>query len=128
MSLQREEPSRYVWVFARPLSWAAVLGLQWVSSGKYPLCHWGLLVTRLEFSTVKSALLADNLDSNLQDFELGTMWELRREEGTHITVEVTRPFKATHARGLWATLQAERIGTTKKSDRQIQQEGRQFLK
>lgn len=47
---------RFVWVFARPLSWAFVFGLQCISHGKYPLCHWGLVVADHEFAAMNKMI------------------------------------------------------------------------
>ena len=42
------ESIRFVWLFARPLSLTTYFPpLGWVSEGKFHLCHWGVMITKL---------------------------------------------------------------------------------
>lgn len=109
-----------VWLFARPLSWANIIpALQFVSDGKFPLCHWGVLVT-------ERLLEVDNVlvhRAVAPGEELGIMYELHRDDSNLNTVHISRPFSSTNLQGEWSSFTAKLIGTTGMSVRDIENHG-----
>src|SRR5438046_1365573 len=116
---------RSVWIFARPIRFATILGFQFVSHGTYPFCHWGVLVTPLNFDTMK-VLLTEPTQSTSgedEDYILGDMWRLSLREENENPVDVIRPFKLSNAREQWNLFSAECVGKTKKTDEEIEKDG-----
>ena len=110
--------TRSVWLFARPLSWADfIIALQWVSDGKYPLCHWGVLVTHLDITDE----FMRRTPSPTEALDLGIMYELRRNDINQNTVNIIRPFSTASAE--WRLFSAKYIGTTEMAHEQIEVEG-----
>ena len=116
---------RSVWVFARPIQFATILGFQFVSHGTYPFCHWGVLVTPLNFGTIKALLTETTQSTSTEDEDhiLGDMWRLSRREENDNPVDVIRPFKLSNAREEWNLFSAECVGMTTKTDQEIEKEG-----
>jgi hypothetical protein len=115
---------RSVWLFARPLSWADfIIALQWVSDGKYPLCHWGVLVTHLDITANDEFMRRTPHTSGIDVLDLGTMYELQRNDINQNTVTVTSPFSTTSLQAEWRLFSAKYIGTTEITLDQIELEG-----
>jgi hypothetical protein len=121
--------TRSVWVFARPLSFARLFSLfEYASYGKFPLSHWGVLVTRRQMNDLKTVLVNGGT-TRLQERaatdgdELGIMWELNRIEGDVNTVNVTRPFTLALLKSDWTRFSAMYLGSTDKYDIEIQNHG-----
>jgi hypothetical protein len=112
---------RSVWIFARPLQFATIFGSQFVSHGKFPFCHWGMLITELDVDTVKE-LLTEH-DMTTEDSSLGEMWELFRRENDSNEIDVTRPFKLSDVGEDWNLFSAEPLGMTTLNNEQIEDEG-----
>src|SRR5271155_1658919 len=113
-----------VWLFARPLSWADfIIALQWVSDGKYPLCHWGVLVTHLDITANDEFMRRGPHISTSEVFDLGIMYELRRNDINQNTVNVIRPFSTKSLEAEWRLFSAKYIGTTETHHDQIELEG-----
>ena len=116
---------RSVWIFARPIQFSTILGFQLVSHGTYPFCHWGVLVTPLNFDTIKSLLTeptelaAESADS----FVLGDMWRLSRHEEEEHKVDIIRSFKLSDIKEQWNLFSTECVGETTKTDEEINQAG-----
>lgn len=120
-----EALKRSVWIFARPLQFATVFGSHFVSHGKYPFCHWGVLITDLEFDAVKQILISTECTTALEDdVILGDMWELFHRENDTNEIDVVRPFKASHIREDWDLFSSEKLGETFATDEEIQAEGK----
>jgi len=114
--------TRSVWLFARPLSWADfIVALQWVSDGKYPLCHWGVLVTHLDITANDEFMRRTPDISPTQALDLGIMYELRRNDINQNTVNIIRPFSTASAE--WRLFSAKYIGTTEMVHEEIEVEG-----
>jgi hypothetical protein len=122
---QKSRNAQYVWILARPLSASSVFPpFEWTSHGKYPLCHWGVLVSSLSVVDVKALLFAMRQTRHTtEDSEIGIMWELEHRVGQLNTVNVTRPFTVSCARKFWNTFNAECVGETTYSRAAIQNEG-----
>jgi hypothetical protein len=117
---------RSVWLLARPLSAVTIFPPFAVTSqNKFPLCHWGVLITKLDVSSIEAAMREVSEESQLvEDLILGIMWELHRTQQNTNTVNVSNPFKLSSLKSEWVTFSAEKIGTTLHSDAQIQREGK----
>jgi hypothetical protein len=117
--------SRSVWLFARPLSLAYMFApAALTSASSLPLCHWGVLVTRLEENVVKHHLYEINrTDSSGLEQELGVMWELHRVEGKVSTTNMTSPLKVRHIQHDWYMFSAQMLGETTWEIENIQEEG-----
>src|SRR5271170_4261780 len=110
-----------VWLFARPLSWADfIIALQWVD-GKYPLCHWGVLVTHLDI-TVNDEFIRRTPHMSSTDVvrDLGVLYELRRNDINQNTVNVIRPFSTASLKAEWRLFSAKYIGVTEIMHEQIE--------
>lgn len=59
----------------------------------------------------------------MQKFDLGVMYELRREDGNWNTVNVTRPFRVSAVREQWGNASATYIGATDMFHDEIEEEG-----
>src|SRR5271154_3675668 len=106
--------TRSVWLFARPLSWADfIIALQWVSDGKYPLCHWGVLVTHMDITANDEFMRRNSPQvlSSPDDQDLGIMYELQRNDINQNTVSITRPFSPAALKAEWRLFSAKKIGT-----------------
>jgi hypothetical protein len=115
---------RSVWIFARPLRFATILGSQFVSHGKYPFCHWGVLITELDFDTVKQLLTdIDQCTPGVEDINVGDMWELFRGDDDKNGINVTRPFRASDVLETWSIFSAEKVGETVLNDDEVQAKG-----
>jgi hypothetical protein len=114
------ETSRGVWIFARPLQFGTIFGSQFVNHGKYPFCHWGVLVTSLDFSTAQQIL--KEIDSERDELGLGTMWEILRDEEGSNRIDAT-DFSVSDAKEQWSMFSAEYLGATGLTDKQMHNEG-----
>ena len=124
-SVNSNENARFVWIFARPLQFATIFGSQFVSHGKYPFCHWGILVTSLDFIAAQKFLTEiETREAECEDTILGDMWELFRGEDNTNTIDVTRAFKLSNVKEEWSVFSAEPLGTTMMTDEEIQNEGK----
>jgi hypothetical protein len=121
--------TRSVWIFARPLSVAKLFSLfEYVSYGKFPLSHWGVLVTQRRVDDLKAVLVNGDTQrfgerSTADSDELGIVWELNRIEGDVNTVNVTRPFTFATLKFNWTRFSAMYLGSTEKDDIEIQSHG-----
>src|SRR5271170_2430807 len=116
--------TRAVWLFARPLSWADfIIALQWVSDGKWPCCHWGVLVTHLDITASDEFMRRTPRTSCTDELDLGTMYELHRNDINQNTVSVTRPFSTTSLQTEWRLFSAKYIGTTEIMHEEVELEG-----
>src|SRR5271167_3003325 len=78
---QRKRPRnrkqrRFAYVLARPLTIADRLHLSFVSEGKLPLCHWGMLVTNMNQGELAEKLRKVYNEQQWSLAPLGTMFEL----------------------------------------------------
>jgi hypothetical protein len=115
-----------VWFFARALSATDVLpALQSLSDGKFPFCHWGVLITTMDISEVMQAIetLRSNDINGLDNMDFGTMYELFRGEGNINSVNISRPVSVKYLRSSWATFSARFAGRTTLSQENIERAG-----
>jgi hypothetical protein len=103
--------SHSVWLLARPLSPALQISLLAdISVGKYPLSHWGILVTHLPTKEV-SELLSHASPSTNPNLVLGDLYESFQEPGRMKSANITSPFCMQHLVS-WARLSMKYVGTT----------------
>lgn len=112
---------RSVWLIARPIQFATIFGFQFVSHGKYPFCHWAVLVTSLDFETIKAALTDSATEKD--DIQLGDLWRISPRDDGKCPLDNIRPFCVSNAKDEWSVFSAEYIGKTSKSDNEIGYEG-----
>jgi hypothetical protein len=72
---KRERRTRSVYILARPIKKAGHLGF--LSEGKFPLCHWSLLVSPYNQRELKNHI-RQGIDS------WGTIFEICNSDGTHV--------------------------------------------
>jgi hypothetical protein len=119
---------RNVWIFARPLS-----GTRWFpvtaksSTGKFHLCHWGILVSEVTVMDVRAISLGRMQNwTSTENVVLGTMYELERL-GDKNTVHISRSFGTLKMNEEWRTVSAEYVGDTAMSDVEISTHGMSTL-
>jgi hypothetical protein len=113
-----------VWLLTRPLSYAiSIRPLATLSFGKHHLCHWGLLVSEMTILDAKVIFLRTLEYGANDDTELGTMYDLCRDEKSRNMVNVKRPFRVSHLRTEWNTFTAQYVGETKMKYGDISIEG-----
>jgi hypothetical protein len=109
-SSTKKRRKRSVYIIARPTTVAGALSS--LSQGKFPLCHWGLLVTRHSESELKTQCLLLNIDDNLESW--GTLFELiRTEKGNKPQI---KDFGPTELLSQWGYACIAYVGKTKSSD------------
>jgi len=112
---------RFIWIFTRPLTIGPELFLPLIASssrGRHALCHWGVLVT----DTSRDLKDLRMIINDIQDLELGTMWELLPTPTGHNQVHRNR-FNISMVSGEWRDFSVEYAGTTTLTDEQISNEG-----
>ena len=92
------------------------------SRGKFPLCHWGVLVTDSTSVDVES-LEIETRELGQTDDRLGVLWELQRTPSDKNTVNVVQPFMLSTLKEQWMDYSAKHIGTTVMSHDEIQRKG-----
>lgn len=117
--------SRSVYVLARPINAAGVFSF--LSHGKFPLCHWGILVSR--FKSLPSEVQAaagletnpySSSSSNLCDRLWGTLFELFRDPVTNENrAHMIEGFGHREITTEWHLVAMSRIGETQYLDPDI---------
>jgi len=74
---KRHALTRFIYLVARPISKAGPFGF--LSEGKLPLCHWGILVSEYDEKAFFE-LLDYQTATNQESLRLGMLFELAREE------------------------------------------------
>lgn len=106
------------------MRFGTIFGSQFVNHGKYPFCHWGVLVTSLDFGTAQRIL--GEIDREMEEMVLGTMWELSRDgDGNMIHAwEIS----VLDVKEQWNMFSAEYLGRTELTDDETQKAGMFQLK
>src|SRR5271170_5121599 len=77
--IEKQIEELHVYVIARPLNVANQLNLSFLSDGKLPLCHWGILFSDYDPNEINCRLSSIMLDQSLSSMSsLGTVIELHR--------------------------------------------------
>ena len=119
-----DQLSKNVWIFAKPLSGASVIPTfitALISRGKFPLCHWGVLITHLTSVDVERLEFRTG-ELGQGDDSFGVLWELNRAPDDKNTVNV-QPFTLLTLKNQWIKFSAKYIGTTTMNHDEIQREG-----
>jgi hypothetical protein len=103
---------RNVYILSRPLSAASHLNLSFLSDGKLPLCHWGVLVSDYDRIELQRHLQSLREDPNHRRSSLGTLIELRRTETNVNTINVIKEFGEIEMSDEWHVMGVKYIGTT----------------
>jgi len=113
-----------VWLVTRPISLESRFSALGISSdGKAHLRHWAVLISELTPLDAQVILQRTRGYFGNDDTDLGTMYELCREEGRYTNVNIIRPFSMETIRKDWGAFSIEFMGTTDKAHDEIKQEG-----
>src|SRR5947207_6055948 len=114
---------RSVYVIARPLHIGG--HLSFLSDGKFPLCHWGLLVTKVKRTEMCNRMRSlENVAHGVSDIKpWGTMFELQRDSHNKNTHNVIYNFEGEEWYIEWKHILMAFIGTTNFSDNRLTKEG-----
>lgn len=118
-----------VWLFTRPIKIATGLGvipLASISDGKDHFRHWGILVSDRTRLDIQAVLLRQRQDGGNDSSDLGTIYELYRDEDNRNNVKVTRPFGTETLRKLrqdWHIVDFQFVGETSMTHETIILEG-----
>jgi len=112
--------SRGVWIFARPMQFGTIFGSQFVNHGKYPFCHWGVLVTSLDFTSAQRIL--GEIDREIDEMVLGTMWDLLRDVDGNNIIHAWE-LSVSDVKEQWNMFSAEYLGRTTLMDEETHNEG-----
>jgi hypothetical protein len=111
---------RAVYIIAKPVKSAGTLSF--LSDGKFPFCHWGLLVTRHSRTEIHALSLMMRLDL-LDDEPWGTLFEINRNEANESVPNICPAFGAQELRGEWNRAFLIYVGSTSFSDDKLSREG-----
>jgi hypothetical protein len=119
---RRRKRRRFVFIIARPLTIAGG-AFYFLSEGKAPLCHWGLLVTVHNPSVIKAqwdAFIEGNDPSALKPW--GTLFELCRLPGNKISHHKLTNFSLKEWL-TWGAISYAYVGRTGVSDEVLSAQG-----
>lgn len=125
MALSRKRTGRgrrSVFVVARPLTIAGPFSF--LSGGKVPLCHWGLLLTDLSPSVLRlqwETFIETQNPSKLEPW--GTLFELCRLPGNRITHHMIENFTVKDWLASWGAISLVDVGETRVSNSALAREG-----
>ena len=118
---------RNVYVIARPLQSAGPASF--LSEGKFPFCHWGLLVTK--FKEVEMSRRIRNVENTVRDPSRakpwGTLFELCRDAHDKNTYNVEYDFEGEEWYLEWKHISVAFIGNTDVSDEKLAEEGESHI-
>jgi hypothetical protein len=119
--MKRRKRKRFAYVIARPLK--SVGRLSFLSDGKFPLCHWALLVTNsrpeLETDRADSPIEAQSImHCHLQ----GTLFELHRSPDG-LNPNIIEDFKLEKWCNAWGFAISKYAGETRVSDQNLSNTG-----
>lgn len=121
----KAQRKRSVYVLARPIKAAGKLSF--LSEGKFPFCHWALLVSsHSESELQRRCLMLNTPDSDnrtLINASWGTLFELfRTHDGQNLSHMITE-FGATNLMSDWSYACIAYVGKTKYTDYRLCKEG-----
>jgi hypothetical protein len=119
-SSQAKVRERTVWVLARPITAANNLGF--LSEGKFPLCHWAILLS--DMSALSFKVLWHSKHRTQSNNVWRILFELFRGEGDINMPHELQDFGANKELiGTWKTVAATLIGTSPWTDDEISVQG-----
>jgi hypothetical protein len=128
-----ESKVRHIYLLARPIQAAGVFSI--LSHGKFPLCHWGVLLSELrdlekdyyrEYSGSYLSISNRSVDwaSRVTPLKWGSLFELCRDPLTNQNkAHVVYNFGHTHLQDDWKSFCLRKIGVTTYHDGEIFAEG-----
>lgn len=119
-NFQSKEGERTVWVLARPIN--AARGFSFLSDGKFPLCHWAVLLSNL--NEVRFKVLWDSKTNIGLNGSWGTLFELFRDDNDKNIPHEIYDF-GSHDEFLndWKSVAIIFIGTSLRSDSEVSAQG-----
>jgi len=117
---KKKRQLRSVFVLARPLTIADKLRMSFVSDGKFPLCHWAMLVSRSKEGGMMDKL--ETVRRGGHGGQLGTLFELVRNKSDN-TAHMNQYFGPAQLNSDWRYLSIAYIGVTGLSDEIIEDHG-----
>src|SRR5579859_652257 len=124
VSHHNKRRKRFVYVIARPTKVAGLLG--GLSEGKFPLCHWGVLVSHLNLDALRIQNMMLQLGLDEVEREWGRLFELRRTEEGKNSVHIST-FGVERLLTDWPHACIGYIGRTKVSDFGLSMKGIQSM-
>jgi hypothetical protein len=122
---RRKKRKRSVYVIARPLKAAGYASF--LSDGKFPVCHWGLLVSERTWSEVEAQWkeVLGSLESfRSEDLQLrGTMFELLRVSDCKVKHQKFNNFQLEQWRDEWQSVFFACVGETEVTDDMLSRQG-----
>lgn len=126
-----ESKVRHVYVLARPLKVAGVFSF--LSHGKFPLCHWGVLLSELEYLEKRANVFLEFFGevrtspgflTEHTHKVWGSLFDLYRDPITHKNKpHVVYNFGHSELHREWRVLALRKVGTTMFQDGQIYEKG-----
>lgn len=118
--------NRSVWVLAKPIDAAGPFSF--LSEGKWPLCHWGVLVS--EYSTVDMRImwLSRKEMHPGKTLSWGVLFELWRSPNHTNTPHMVTDFDKEYLVQYWPVSSITFVGETKCQDQQLLEEGMYEMK
>jgi hypothetical protein len=114
-----------VWLLTRPLSYTIFFPpFGATSDGKHHLCHWGILVNEMSQVDAQAIWQRTRNYGASDKTELGTMYELFRDENDRNNVHITTPFQMANMKKEWPMFSMQYVGQTLMSYERIKQEGK----
>lgn len=114
-SSSKKRRKRSVYVVARPLKSAG--HLSFLSRGKLPLCHWGVLVSRYGPAELQSRCASESKDSKLSSW--GTVFELFRTPENKNLYHVIEDFGPAELANEWSCVCITFVGKTTMSNHKL---------
>jgi hypothetical protein len=113
-----------VWIFTRPLSHARTFpSLIKTSNERHYLCHWGMLVSEMSLLDAKAILTRTREYCAIDNTELGTMYDLFRDDDDRNNVHICREFSVVNLRQEWKWFSAQYVGHTDMTADELKNEG-----
>lgn len=116
-----------VWLMTRPLSLATLLPpLALTSNAKSYLRHWAILINDMSIMDLRAILLRTHAYCGADDIELGTVYELFRDENDYNNVHIDAHFGMAAIKKEWRMFSIQYVGETSKTSEEIKAEGGQY--
>ena len=116
-----------VWLLTRPLTYTSLFPpLANSSAGKDHLRHWGILISEMTIVDAQAIMLRTRGYGGNDDLELGTLYELFRNENDYNNVNIICPFGMRTIKENWHGFSIQYVGETQMTHDMIEQEGTSF--
>jgi hypothetical protein len=120
---------RYVYIVSKPVH---VPGFAFLSDSKFPLCHWGVVLSQYDEDRLKEFFSQQSTNPLYKLPLLGTLFELKRPNGpTTWQLNIDDKFGVAIGSAIgseWSRMSISYLGETNSSDDQIKSCGMQTLR